>query len=332
MLGPVLFLIFINDLETATGSSTIRFFADDTRISRQIECCRDHEQLQKDLEGVLKWSRENNMRLHEEKFELLIHSSHAAPEDSVLPFANEYKSYKISEDRTLYPVDSLRDLGIQLESDLSWPRHILTITKKARNAAAWVLSVFKSRELDVMMTLYKSFVRSNLEYCCPLWSPRTIGLIQELEEVQREFTRRITALQGLSYWDRLKKLKLMSLQRRRERYVLLIMWKILHGVLPNEIGISFRPQGRLGIQATIPGMARGCTQRNRSLYDSSFAVMGPSTWNLLPSWLNTVESESAFKKHLTEYLLQLEDLPPVEGYVRAHNNTLADVTRRLQLR
>ena len=130
--------------------------------------------------------------------------------------------------------------------------------------------------------------------------------------IQREFTRRITALQGLSYWDRLKKLKLMSLKRRRERYVLLIMWKILHGVLPNELGISFRPQGRLGIQAVIPGMARGCTQRNRSFYDSSFAVLGPSTWNLLPSCLNTVESECAFKKQLTEYLLHY---------------TLADVTR-----
>ena len=183
-----------------------------------------------------------------------------------------------------------------------------------------------------MMTLYKSFVRSNLEYCCPFWSPDAIGLIQELEDVQRTFTRRIAGLRDLTYWDRLKRLKLMSLQRRRERYVILIMWKTLHGLIPNDLGISFRLQGRLGIQAIIPCIPRNCSQRNRTLYDSSFAVLGPSTWNLLPSWLNTVKSESLFKKYLTDYLMELDDEPPVEGYTRVHNNTLADVTRRLQLR
>ena len=128
-------------------------------------------------------------------------------------------------------------------------------------------------------------------------------------------------------------LGLMSLQRRRERYTLLIMWKILHEILPNDLKITFRPKDRrLGIQAIIPSLPRNCSLRNRTLYDSSFAVLGPTIWNKLPSWLNTIPSEDLFKKKLTAYLIELEDEPPVRGYQRAHNNTLADVTRRLRLR
>ena len=333
VLGPVLFLIFINDIEKLMGSSTMRFFADDTRISHLVDCSTDHDALQHDLDKVLIWSRENNMLLHEDKFELVIHKSHTRTEDPILPFSNLYHSYEISKSRTLYPSTHLRDLGVQLESDLSWSRHINSIVKKSRSVAAWVLSVFKSREPEVMMTLYKSLVRSNLEYCCPLWNPCTIGPIQELEDIQREFTRKIGGFQDTSYWERLKMLGLMSLQRRRERYTLLIMWKILHEILPNDLKITFRPKDRrLGIQAIIPSLPRNCSLRNRTLYDSSFAVLGPTTWNKLPSWLNTIPSEDLFKKKLTAYLIELEDEPPVRGYQRAHNNTLADVTRRLHSR
>ena len=332
VLGPVLFLIFINDLEKTTGSSTVRFFADDTRISRQIDCCEDHDILQKDLERVMDWSQSNNMMLHDEKFELLVHKSKSSTEDHALPFPHIHQSYQISVDKILFPSDNLRDLGVQLESDLSWSRHIHSIVKKARNIAAWALSVFKSRKPDLMLVIYKSIVRSNIEYCCPLWSPTSIGLIQELEDVQRGFTRRIAGLSDLSYWERLRRLGLMSLQRRRERYSLLLMWKILHGVVPNDLGISFRPPGRLGIQAIIPQMPRNCSVKNRSLYESSFAVVGPTTWNLLPCRLSTIQSEDLFKKHLTQYLMDLEDEPPVTGYTRAHDNTLGDVIGRLHRR
>ena len=127
MLGPVLFLIFINDIEKLMGSSTMRFFADDTRISHLVACSTDHDALQHDLDKVLIWSRENNMLLHEDKFELVIHNSHARAEDPILPFSNLYHSYQISESRTLYPSTHLRDLGVQLESDISWSRHINSI-------------------------------------------------------------------------------------------------------------------------------------------------------------------------------------------------------------
>jgi hypothetical protein len=88
--------------------------------------------------------------------------------------------------------------------------------------------VFRTRDTVTMITLYKSLVRSLLEYCCPLWNPRKVTDIQLLESVQRTFTSKIRSVKHLNYWDRLRTLKLMSLQRRRERYIILQMWKVLH--------------------------------------------------------------------------------------------------------
>ena len=143
-----------------------------------------------------------------------------------LPFTSYLQTYTVSTGDTLDAVTSLRDLGVIVSEDMSWSTHIGTIAGKARSAASWVLSVFSTREATTMITLYKSLLRSLLEYSCPLWNPKKVSDIQQLEAVQRTFTKRIWGLQDKDYWSRLQTLKLMSLQRRRERYIILHMWKI----------------------------------------------------------------------------------------------------------
>ena len=233
MLGPLLFILFINDLELAVTSSKVSFFADDTRVSKRIDCFEDCLLLQADLYGILDWSRCNSMKLHEQKFELLNHLHNRKSNFSELPFYVETLLYKVSSEEILHPVENVRDLGVMVSSDLNWSTQIGNMVKKARSTLSWVFSVFKTRDRTVMTTLYKSLVRSLLEYCCPLWDPVKVTEIQLLEGVQRTFTDRICGLENMNYWERLSHLKLMSLQRRRERYTILMMWKILHNVVPN---------------------------------------------------------------------------------------------------
>ena len=326
VLGPVLFLIFINDLETVLNSSTVRFFADDTRISHRIEYSTDREKLQQDLSNIVFWSKENNMMLHEQKFELMVHKANPNSIGLQLPFSPELYYYDISNSFQLEATDSLRDLGVRITSDLSWSTQIKSLVSRGRSASSWVLSVFKTRDPNTMLTLYKSYVRSNVEYCSPLWHPSKIEDIESIEGVQRFFTAKIDGCRQLTYWERLIKLGLMSLQRRRERFILLTMWKILHNRLPNDLLISFRSPSRLGIQSIIPSLPRSdCRQRNRSLYDASFAVIGPKLWNMLPRYINVIEKEVSFKNELTKFILKLPDQPPVQGYPRNHGNSLVDV-------
>ena len=120
-------------------------------------------------------------------------------QSSELPFICKQFQYWVSDTTVLRPTLQLRDLGVTMASDLSWTHYILNITSKARQKAAWVLSVFHSRSPEIMLTLYKSMVRSLLEYCCPLWSPTKVTDILELENVQKLFTTKIAGMSELNY-------------------------------------------------------------------------------------------------------------------------------------
>ena len=327
VLGPILFLIYVNDLENKICMSSVCFFADDTRISKQIKSLGSKQQLERDLSTVIEWSKENNMELNNQKFELITYSCQAPSFLAELPFQRELFSYYVSEDYLLDPSSKVRDLGVLITSDMSWSQHMAAIVTRANGVASWALSVFGSREKDVMLTIYKSLVRGHLEYCCPLWHPSKISDIELVESVQREFTRKIRGMRSLSYWERLKTLNLFSLQRRRERYIVLCMWKILHGLAPNP-NIRFRPQSRLGIQAIVPSLNASGGAACQSKFDMSFAVIGPNLWNALPSTLTTIESATIFKSRLTSLLCKLDDMPPTSGYVRTHDNSLPEVLRR----
>ena len=326
VLGPLLFILFINDLEMVVSSSRVSFFADDTRVSKLIDCTEDCLLLQSDLDSVLEWSRKNNMKLHEKKFELLnhLHNKKGYWTDLDLPFFMETLLYKVSSEDTLYPVNCVRDLGVMVSSDLSWSAHIANMVIKARSTLSWVFSVFKTRERTAMTTLYKSLVRSLLEYCCPLWDPVKVTEIQLLEGVQRTFTSRIGNMENLNYWERLSSLKLMSLQRRRERYIILMMWKILHNVVPNCCDIQFTETSRYGTRAIIPSLSRLSSLSNQTLYDNSFAVRGPKLWNTLPESVKAAVSFDSFKISLSKFLDLIPDEPPVAGYSCSWSNSLVD--------
>ena len=224
----------------------------------------------------------------------------------------------------LYPSKAVKDLGVIVSADLSWTQHVNMIADRARKVAAWVLSAFKTRDKVTLMTLYKSLVRSHLEYCCPLWSTSKRADIQELEGVQRTFTAKIGSVRHLNYWERLKALNLMSLQRRRERYIIIHLWKVLHGKCPNDINIRFSETSRHGQRAVVPRLSKSCSQHNQTLFDSSFAVVGPRLWNMIPAKLHSIEDMAQFKSLLTAFVNSFPDEPPVLGYSTRNGNSLLE--------
>ena len=112
--------------------------------------------------------------------------------------------------------------------------------------------------------------------------------------------------------------------RRRERYIIIHMWKILHQRCPNDLGIHFSTPSRHGIKATIPSFSKSSTQQQQSLYDGSFAVMGPRLWNTIPSDLHLIEDPLLFKAKLSEFLKPFPDNPSVSNYSCPNGNSLLD--------
>ena len=140
-------------------------------------------------------------------------------------------------------------LGVHLSEKGDFGSHIGLTVKKANRVAGWILRTFQTRRDECLLPLWKSLVQPILDYCSQLWSPHNTADIQALESVLRSFTRQISGLQDMDYWSRLQALKLYSQQRRRERYVIIYVWKILEEIVPspsNSAGIVPRYSASIG--------------------------------------------------------------------------------------
>ena len=268
----------------------------------------------------------NKMLLNEDKFELLCHAAGKSKLLHELPFTSQFFEYITRDGTVIPPCHLVRDLGIHITPDVNWSPHINILADNGRQLIAWILSVFSDRSEYTMMCLYTSLIRSRLEYLSPLWHPSKLEDIRSLEGVQRLFTSKISGLSDYTYWERLHKLQLMSLQRRRERFIIINMWKIFNGVSPNDLNLQKHVSQRRGIRAIVPPLSKTASTHAQSLYDHSFAVVGPRLWNTLPTKITTITSKTSFKTALSKHIAQIPDHPPVDGI--ASDNSLLDMNRR----
>ena len=131
------------------------------------------------------------------------------------------------------PSRNVIDKGIYMSGDCTFNYHFSSLSKKCAKLSGWILRTFYTRDCITMLTLFKSIVLSRLDYGSQLWSPFLIKHITQLEKVQRSFSKHITGMNYMPYHERLKSLGLFSLQRRRGRYCIIYIWKIIEGLAPN---------------------------------------------------------------------------------------------------
>ena len=150
-----------------------------------------------------------------------------------------------------------------------------------------------------------------------------------VESIQRSFTSKIDQVKELPYWERLKELNLFSLERRRDRYTVLYVYKIIVGLVPNFEDERFRIQTkyneRRGLLCIVPAIRTSASARIKSMVDQSFAVRGPRLFNMLPKKVRNINVKfEAFKRGLDQYLGGITDEPPIFSHPQtaAGNNSL----------
>ena len=321
VLGPVLFIIYLNDMESCIKSSIVSCFADDTRLKRSIDSVEDTTLLQEDLMTAIKWSAQNNMQLHESKFELVTHSTGRSKLIQELPYSTQFCEYITGDGSVISPCSAVRDLGVTIVPDLSWSPHINNTTNDCRKMISWIFSVFWDRSKETMLPLFKTLVRSRAEYCCILWHPSKVEDIKAIENIQRTFTSRISEVSDLHYWDRLQALNLLSLQRRRERYCIIQVFKILHDLTPNDLNLQFYQHQRRGTCCKLPPLVKNAKLKFQKQFDDSFSVLAPKLWNLVPKSIRDKKSLESFKTSLSKYIMMFPDHPPVPG-ISSQNSLL----------
>ena len=265
------------------------------------------------------------MQLHEDKFEFLSYKLPSKAIDkrllSELPFFHEFEVYDTSN-FSLYPSSFVRDLGVFLDVNLNWSKHYHVIHKKSKRISAWILSTFYTRERKTMLTLFKSLIRPIMEYCCQVWSPHLTKDIVYLEKIQRSFTCRISGLNDLNYWERLEVLQMLSLQRRREKLILIFVWKIKNNVFPNTVHFDFKLQKRSNKMKAVLRPLPRVTGKLLTTYENSFIINAAKIWNCLPAHLTHVLTLSCFTSELEKFLKTIPDKPPLPGYPYTNNNSL----------
>ena len=306
VLGPLLFLVLIGDIDKDIVDSAVASFADDTRATKGIESETGAIELQNDLFRIYGWSQANNMEFNSLKFELIRYGRNEELKDKTC--------YVTPEWELIEGKDFVKDLGITLSRDCSFKQHISNITESAKRMSSWILRTFETRENTPMLTLYKSLVRPLLEYSSPLWSPIAKGEIQRIEEIQQSFIRKIKGVSH-NYHTALKQLNLYSLERRRQRYMAIQVWKILEGLSPNLNGTEGIKQQhgiphRRGRECHIFNLAR-TPSHLQTIRKQTIKCAGVKIFNELPKHIRNITDTSVnlFKSNLDKYLQSSNDTP-----------------------
>ena len=239
VLGPLLFVIFIDDMpEVVDQDSLLIMYADDAKLSREIKAIEDKEIEQEDINKLTDWAAINGMAHHPGKCHVL------KVGERELTLHDLFEPYRLNG-AILDTVHEEKDLGVIVDQDLNFESHLAAKVKKANQVIGIIRRSFLHLDADMFLQLYKSLVRPHLEYANQVWAPRHAKHIITLENVQRRATKLVPGLADLEYEERLKRLRLPTLAYRRLRGDLIEVYKILSGKYDSDVceGLIDRREG-----------------------------------------------------------------------------------------
>lgn len=286
VLGPLLFLIYINDLPTCLSFSTVRLFADDCVIYQKITNHADYMNLQHDLDRVFEWCNQWLMTLNPTKCKSMRVSRHATTHCPRTYFLNNIP---------LPSVGSYKYLGVHISSNLSWNTHVEFVANNANRMLGYLRRNFFDAPSSLKLTLYKTLVRSKLEYACAIWDPTQTTLIQTLEAIQNRAARFILSnySRHSSVTSMKKTLNLPDLSLRRKSSRLNLFHKIYY--YNNDLkDILFHPPHYISSR-TDHRFKVGLPSCRTKLCNDSFVPRTSVAWNHLPSTIASITDDHEFK-------------------------------------
>lgn len=287
VLGPVLFIIFINDLPDLI-KSTCKLFADDTKLYNAIFSSEDQNVLQQDLFALCDWSDKWLLRFNVLKCKYIQYG--------IVSFLFEYQMRDIQGNITSLMKDAKeKDLGVIFQENLKFDQHISNAVGRANKILGLIKRSFIYINSDLFLKLYKTLVRPIIDYGNVIWYPFTKKDKKLVENVQRRATRLVPELNGLGYTERLTRLKLFSMDYRRKRGDMIQLFKILKGFEDISVESMFT-------------FSTTCTRGHhfklykpncyKSFRQHSFAVRVISPWNSLSSSVVESSTVNEFKSRL----------------------------------
>lgn len=288
VLGPLLFLLYINDLPENIISQ-VRLFADDTAIYITVNNNRD-QTLQEDLNRLQKWEHTWDMEFNPSKCTVI----------NITRSKHPHKTSYTLHGQTLATVSDAKYLGVCITSDLSWNKHINQVTTTASQTLNFIKRNIPTKHHIIRQFAYKTLVRPQLEYCSSVWSPHTQQNIHKIEMVQRRAARWVTSDNShySSVTSMLEKLGWRSLGNRRCDSRLLMFYKIVHGLVAVPMPQYVLPTTRL--TRHMHPLSFRQIQTPCNYYKCSFYPATIVLWNSLPANVAQAPTLDQFRQGVTK--------------------------------
>ncbi len=287
VLGPILFVLYINDLPEAVRSD-ILLFADDTKVYREISSQEDRQALQDDVTAMERWSADWLLKFHPAKCKTMTLSSRG--------LAQPEAAYTLGGKR-IKQITQEKDIGVIVDNKLSFDQHIASVANKGNRIMWAIRRCYTHLEEVSFRHLFRGLVRPHLEYAQPVWKPYKRGQIHKLEQVQRRATKLVPTLRDRPYPERLQRLLLPTLAFRRLRGDMIETFKITHGL--------YDPRTTRGLlYAESHTRTRGhpyklkTQQSKKTARLNSFSRRIVSHWNSLPWSVVTATTVAKFEQRL----------------------------------
>jgi hypothetical protein len=295
VLGPIFFLIFVNDVDTCIKNCLILKYADDIRIYRSFKSDINNQTencilFQDDINALTRWAVKWDLKFNTAKC-CILHFGHS----------NTKALYTLNDIQIANKVVE-KDLGILFSSNFKFNKHIDSIVKKANQQLGIIARIFKNKTVQTIVPLYRTFVRPFLEYNSIVWSPYTKKNELKIEKIQKKALKLIYELRHLTYQEQLKRTKLMSLRARRIRHQLIVVFKMKN----RTIDLSFEDF----FQKCINNKTRGNIFKLRlpktktKMRQSFFANSVIKYWNLLKSSEINARTNTSFTKNIKTFFMR----------------------------
>ena len=267
VLGPLLFVLYINDIMDNIDSNGF-MFADDTKLFRAIRCREDADILQSDIEALEDWSKKWLLKFHPDKCHVLFEE---------------------------------KDLGVMVDSELTFQTHISNQIRKANAMVGLIRRSFTHLDCKSFKKLFTAFVRPHLEYGQPVWAPHLKKYSNQIENVQIRATKLVDGVSNLDYSERLKRINLPTLAYRRLRGDMIQLYKHFHAYDKCTLSKSFQPRDRLSRIHQFQLHNRRPKDGIRGIQTNSFYFRTPEIWNKLPEIVVNAGNLNNFKNKLDEF-------------------------------
>ena len=292
ILGPLLFLIYINDLPNCLSHSIPRMYADDTSLTYAGNDIDDvNDKVNDDLERVYAWLAANKLTINMSKTEFMLIGSRqrllrfpAAPHLTI-------------NDKPVTQVSSTRSLGVIIDENLSWGHHIQSISKKIASGISALKRIRYCVPRETLIIVYNALIQPHFDYCSAVWDGCSKALADKLQKLQNRAARIITfSNYDARTIDVFDSLGWVPLHQQRTFSKAIMMFKTLNNLAPNYLTAKFIDRSKVNkynLRNTEHKLALPLPGTNYA--KKSFSYSGGYLWNSLPNEVRSATTITSFK-------------------------------------